>query len=90
VYALMRFFAQEKQLLGVAQKYKAGWYGYWHAKLELLDMILMYFWPAREKYQKYIENYDVVQEQLNIWNQRAEKLHSDKYWELKKIVWLTK
>jgi tryptophanyl-tRNA synthetase len=24
VYALMRFFAQEKQLLGVAQKYKAG------------------------------------------------------------------
>lgn len=89
IFALMKFFANGEKLSEVADNYRAGGYWYGHAKLELLDMMLEYFWPAREKYKTYMENYDVVQEKLDIWNRIAEKIHSDKYTELKKIVWLT-
>jgi len=90
VFALMKFFASDTRLSEISWKYKAGHYWYGHAKLELLDMILQYFWPAREKYQKYMDNYDLVQAQLDAGNIIAEKIHSDKYNEMKQIVWLTK
>jgi len=89
VFALMKYLASDTQLSDIAHKYRAGWYGYGHAKLELLDMMLTYFWPARDKYQKYMENYDLVEQQLEKWNIRAQELHSDKYIKLQKIVWLT-
>lgn len=89
VYALMKFFASDTQLNTIADKYRAWWYWYGHAKLELLDMMLTYFWPAREKYQKYMDNYDLVQEKLDAGNDIAEKIHCKKYEEMKKIVWLS-
>lgn len=89
VYALMKYFASRETLDDIAEKYKKGWYGYGHAKWELLDMILTFFWPAREKYKEYMDNYDLVQAQLDAWNAIAQKIHSDKYTELSKIVWLT-
>lgn len=89
IYALMKYFTTPEKLQEIAKKYRAWWYGYGHAKLELLDMLLLYFWPAREKYENYIKNYDLVQEQLDIGNERAWKIHWEKYQELKKIVWLS-
>lgn len=89
VFALMRFFADEAQLSELSEKYKAGGYGYGHAKLELLEMILTYFWPAREKYQKYMDDYNLVEKELERGNMRAEELHSKKYEEMRKIVGLT-
>jgi len=88
VYSLMKFFASAEKLEEIATKYRAWWYWYGHAKLELLDLLLEYFGPAREKYNMYMENYDLVQKQLDIWNARAEELHSKKYEELKEIVGL--
>jgi tryptophanyl-tRNA synthetase len=88
VFSLMKYFAWDDRIDAIASKYRAGWYGYGHAKLELLDMLLEYFWPAREKYQKYMDDYSLVQQELERWNKSAEKLHSDKYTELKKIVGL--
>jgi len=88
VFTLMKYFASKEVLDDISSKYRAGWYGYGHAKLALLDMILEYFWPARSKYQKYMDNYDLVQEKLDIWNKVAQKIQSDKYQEMKKIIWL--
>jgi len=61
IFTLMSFFAQKDRLEGIAAKYRAWWYGYGHAKQELLEVLLEYFWPAREKYKKYMENYSFVQ-----------------------------
>ena len=88
VYALMQYFASDEKLEEIAVKYKAGWYWYGHAKLELLDMLLTYFGPARKKYANYMENYSLVEQELKKWNTLAEKLHCDKYEKLKEIVGL--
>lgn len=88
VFALMKFFASPEKLEEIRSKYLAGWYGYGHAKLELLDMLLEYFGPAREKYEKYMNDYSLVQERLDTGNEIANKIHSDKYKEMKKIVGL--
>lgn len=88
VFALMKFFASQERLENIREKYLAGGYWYGHAKLELLEILLEYFGPAREKYARYMEDYSLVQEKLDIWNEKANKIHSDKYTELKKIVGL--
>lgn len=88
VFALMKFFADETTLQEVRKLYEAGWYGYGHAKLKLLEILLEYFKLARDKYAMYMENYDLVEAELNRWNQRALELHSNKYKKMKEIVWL--
>lgn len=88
VFALMKFFAPPEQLESIRKKYILGWYGYWHAKLELLEILLEYFKEPRKRYEMYMNNYDAVQEKLDIWNEIANTFHSNKYKELKKIVWL--
>ena len=65
VFALMRFFTKPERLEEIRQKYLQGGYGYGHAKLELLDILLEYFGPAREKYQTYINNYTLVEQKLD-------------------------
>lgn len=88
VYALMKYFASPEKLEKIAEKYRAGGYWYGHAKLELLDIILEYFGPARVKYQQYMDDYSLVQAELDRGNALAEKIHSEKYLQLKKIVGL--
>lgn len=88
VFALMKFFASSEKLEEIREKYLAGWYGYGHAKLELLDMLLEYFGPARKKYEAYMQDYSLVEEHLRDGNKRANQIHSNKYEELKKIVGL--
>ncbi len=88
VFALMTYFAQESRLSEIRKKYLAGGYGYGHAKLELLDILLEYFWPARKRYKEYMEDYSLVLEKLEEWNKIANKIHSDKYKKMKEIVGL--
>jgi len=49
VFALIRLFADETERKEIAGKYKAGGYGYGHAKKELLSLVNEYFASAREK-----------------------------------------
>lgn len=88
VFALMKYFADEAKLKKIAWKYRAGWYGYGHAKLELLEILLEHFWPARKKYETYMQDYSLVEAELERGNAIAEKLHSEKYAKMKKIVGL--
>lgn len=88
VFALMKFFTSAENLEVIAQKYRAWWYWYGHAKLELLEILLEYFKDARLKYKKYMENYDRVQQLLDAGNMKANELHGAKYQAMKKLVWL--
>jgi tryptophanyl-tRNA synthetase len=57
---LIKFFASIEQQNEIAAKYKAGNYGYGHAKLELLAILLDYFSEARTKFKQYMENPDLI------------------------------
>ena len=49
VVALYKLFATEKQLTEMKNNYRAGNYGYGHAKVALFDAMWEYFAPMREK-----------------------------------------
>lgn len=49
VFSLIKLFADEERRNKVAEKYRAGGYGYGHAKKELLGLIEEYFADARAK-----------------------------------------
>ncbi len=78
VYALIKLFADKEQQGEIAEKYRAGGYGYGHAKKELLGMMEAYFAEAREKRKKLAEDLDYVQDVLreggNKARERAEKV----------------
>jgi len=49
VFAMIRLFASAEKQAEIAEAYRAGGYGYGHAKKELLSLINAYFGEAREK-----------------------------------------
>jgi len=88
VFALIKFFADENKIEEIKQKYLAWNYGYWHAKLELLEIIDAYVTPFREKKEYLKNNMHIIHEKLEEWNKKANKMADKKYAELMKIVWL--
>lgn len=56
IVKLYELFASPEELEEMKSKYRAGGYGYGHAKLALLEKIEEKFAPAREKYNYYMEN----------------------------------
>lgn len=64
VFALIRLFADDSKREEVAAAYRAGGYGYGHAKKELLALITDYFAAAREKRHELAQNPSYVQDVL--------------------------
>lgn len=60
VFALIKLFADKETREEIAGKYRAGGYGYGHAKKELLGMITDYFAEARERRKELQKNEDYV------------------------------
>lgn len=90
VFALIKFFATQDKQDEIAAKYKAGNYWYGHAKLELIAILLEYFWEARIKFEKYMENPELISQRIAEGNAKANKLADEKYENLMKIVGLNK
>ncbi len=88
VFALIKFFATAEKQEEIAKKYRQGWYWYWHAKLELLDLILKHFKEAREKYNYYMENFDELQKRLEEGNRKVNNMATKKYEKMMEIVGL--
>ncbi len=88
VFALIKFFASQDKQNEIAAKYKAGNYGYGHAKLELLDILLEYFGPARKKFIQFMENPKLLEEKISSGNIAANILADEKYEQLVKLVGL--
>ena len=64
VVALFKLFATEAELEEMKAKYRAGNYGYGHAKKELFDKMWSFFEPMRKKREELAANLDYVDEIL--------------------------
>ncbi len=90
VFALIKLFATAEQCDEIAGKYRAGGYGYGHAKLELLEIILAYFGPARERYAALQNDDTEIQARLEKWNAQANEWATQKYTQLMNTIGLWK
>ena len=88
VFALIKLFASEYKQDEIRDKYKAGNYGYGHAKLELLDLILDYFKEARNRFLAFENDITYIEKKLEVWNKEANEIATKKYEQMMKIVWL--
>ena len=71
VVALYKLFANEKQLETMRENYRAGNYGYGHAKQALFEAMWEYFEPMRRRREELANNLDYVWDILNKGGQRA-------------------
>lgn len=71
VFALIKLFADEEKQQEIAASYRAGGYGYGHAKKELLELIEMYFSEARQKRKELEKNMDYVHDVLREGGKKA-------------------
>lgn len=88
VFALIKLFAPLDRQNQIREKYLAWNYGYGHAKLELLEIILDYFRHVRQRKSELEKNLDFVYDKLSIWNKIANDIVDKKYEEILKIIWL--
>jgi tryptophanyl-tRNA synthetase len=64
VYKIYDLLASKEQSDVLAGKYRAGNFGYGHAKKELLELICENFSSQREKYNSLMNNTDVIEKEL--------------------------
>jgi tryptophanyl-tRNA synthetase len=64
VFALIKLFATKEEQDEIAVKYRAGGYGYGHAKKELLGFIQNYFGEALDKRKQLEQDLDYVKDVL--------------------------
>ncbi len=88
VFALIKLFASKEKQTEIKAKYKAWNYGYGHAKLELLDLILEYFKEARARYRAFEDDFSLIEKKLAEWNKITNEIVIKKYEEVVRIVGL--
>lgn len=71
VVALFKLFATDAEVEEMKSRYRAGNYGYGHAKKELFDKMWAYFEPMRKKREELAANLDYVEEILRKNGERA-------------------
>jgi len=71
VFALLKLFAAEEELAEIAGKYRAGGYGYGHAKTRLAELINETFADARDRYAELEKDADTVRDILREGGRRA-------------------
>lgn len=71
VYKLYSYFASENEKKSLAEKYRAGGFGYGDAKKLLLEIVLEHFKPFREKREELKNNMDYIHEVLRKGAERA-------------------
>jgi tryptophanyl-tRNA synthetase len=73
IFQLYKLLASEAQQEEMRANYRAGGYGYGHAKLALLDLILTKFADARETYTDYVTHPEKIDAVLAIGAEKARK-----------------
>ena len=64
VYQIYNLLASKDQSERLANKYRAGNFGYGHAKQELFDLICSKFSTEREKFTFLMSNTDIIEKEL--------------------------
>ena len=65
IVSLYKHFATKEEIQDIEAKYREGGYGYGHAKLELLRVVERELAPMRDKYQKLIQDDELISEVLS-------------------------
>tara|TARA_R110002050_G_scaffold221441_1_gene357282 strand:- start:65427 stop:66407 length:981 start_codon:yes stop_codon:yes gene_type:complete len=73
-FQLYKLIASEEKTAEMRANYLAGNYGYGHAKKELLNTILEVFAEPRERFDHYMENTDLIEEELLKGAEKAKKI----------------
>lgn len=76
VFNLYKLMASKEQIAEIRSKYLAGGFGFGHAKIELLELILEFFKKPRESFQFYMNNTDKIDQILALGAGKA-KLTAD-------------
>ena len=71
VVALFKLFASGEELAEMQARYRAGGYGYGHAKVALFEKMWSYFEPMRRRREELAANLDYVRDMLNKNGERA-------------------
>jgi len=71
IFSLYKLFANSAERDETAAKYRAGGYGYGHAKLALLEKIEAHFGASRRKYEELLKNPAEVEAALQAGARRA-------------------
>jgi len=71
VFALYKIMASESQITEMRGNYEGGNYGYGHAKQALFELIVDKFSTERERFNHYVENPELIEEQLKIGADKA-------------------
>jgi tryptophanyl-tRNA synthetase len=88
IFALIKLFWTKEKIEEIRKKYLKWNYWYGHAKLELLEILNNLIKPLKEK-RDYLENhFEIIEKKLKEWNIKMNQLATDKYNNMKKIVWL--
>ncbi len=74
VFAIYQLLATDTEIAEMRNKYLGGNYGYGHAKQELFEVILREFSEARTKYDHYINNINLLEEELRVGEEKALKI----------------
>ncbi len=74
VFSLLKLFATEAELAEIATSYRAGGYGYGHAKKRLAEFINERFGEARERYEKLITDPDHLRDILREGGRKAREV----------------
>jgi len=74
VFAIYSLLAEEEQILQLKEKYLAGNYGYGHAKQELYELILEKFKNERELFQRFMENTQLLEDELQTGEAKAREI----------------
>ncbi|RYM33954.1 tryptophan--tRNA ligase [Brumimicrobium glaciale] len=74
VYTLYKLLGSEEQIKALGDQYRAGNFGYGHAKQALFELIIEKFKVEREKFNYFIENKDEIDSILSEGAEKARKV----------------
>ncbi len=88
VFKIYKLVASQEQISEMERKFKEGGYGYGHAKKELLEQVLEYFAPIRQKREELEKNPDFVKQILKNGALKAREIAVKKIEKVRKAVGL--
>ncbi|MBN2641826.1 MAG: tryptophan--tRNA ligase [Victivallales bacterium] len=88
VVTLYKLFADEAQVRDMEEKYRAGNYGYGHAKQALFEAMWEYFEPFRKRREELAANMDYVHQVLKNGKEKAGEIADQTMTKVRKAVGL--
>ena len=88
IFALYKLFSTEEQIADLAAKYRAGNFGYGHAKQALFDAYMDYFAPMRKRREELEKDPAYIEEVLRKGAEKANEVASQTLDEVRRAVGL--